>query len=159
MLEQKVIDEEVYNYEIGKLIKKKEKQQQNNNSKKLKKYSIILLIAITLLIVVNIPNFLEFISTNKELRNIEAPIQITSYDIFTKNINGIDVLMSSVAKYNIKGRVNGVKRYDIDHEANTEGDVAFDILSPIDVGMCWGFLARNENYKSTSWSMNDRKLY
>ena len=78
------------------------------------------------------------------MNNLQQPTQIATKGNVVKIINGLNVEISFVATYKISGRVVDVQNY-----------YGFDIenkLSPKDIGLSWGFLAREQNNKKVRWS-------
>lgn len=122
--------------------------QTTNNTNKI----LIIIFFIVLFFFLKI-FFME--ETNNEkvsLDNIKAPTQKKTSGGVTKTINGIETNINFIYSYSISGRVVGTQNYIKSSWGN--------ILSPKDVGLSWGFLAREENHKKISWqSSPNRFLY
>ena len=76
--------------------------------------------------------------------NIPAPIQQSASGQVIKTIDNTEVEITFKNSYILAGRVVDVQPYFPTKVQNK--------LSPIDIGVTWGFLARDENHNTVKWS-------
>ena len=115
-------------------------------------FKLIILFLILLIFLKGFVNTGEVISEDVvDLSNISAPIQYdTSGSTKTKIKDGIADI-TYIAKYSISGRVIDVEKYS--------WYSVQDELSPMDVGIAWGFLATDEVQSKLQWtSLGNRYL-
>ena len=153
LLDNGEIDEETYNNEISRINRK----QDNKND--LKKYNISKIIksclpalipVIILIVMIKMNsgnNVAKNVNYGKNLDSIPSPIQASAKGKITKKVGNSSYVLTRVASYKISGRVVCVCHY--------YGATVFDNISPIDIGLSWGTLARNENNKKVTWWTND----
>lgn len=168
LLDSGEIDKITYEYEVNKLVRKNEriKQQRRRPYKQHKRIDKPLLLKLSLeigifLIVIyfmifNLSSFNIINETTKNveyvtsLSNIGKPKQSKTSGEFEKEVDGINVEITCVAEYSISGRIVDVQSY--------YGYNVFNKLSPIDVGMSWGFLANDKNNSKVQWSTYGDRL-
>ena len=85
-----------------------------------------------------------------DIDNIHEPIQTSTSGEIYKNIDNTEVKIEFLAKYIITGRVILTNYYQPDTIENT--------LSPMDIGLAWGKLAKNFNRDTVNWSLSNRYL-
>lgn len=158
LLDEGEIDEVTYNKEINRLRQKNEKRKKSKKIKNIDFFNIcfkLIIIFIFFAVAIwlyNINNVKKNIEVVQSLNNIRAPIQTKASGSTTKNIYGKKVDINFVAKYSISGRVVNTHNY---YGYNMENQ-----LSPKDVGISWGVLASESNYKKIRWSSTgNRFLY
>ena len=149
LLDTGEIDEATYEKEVNKLIQKSEKNKQH------KKIDVLNLLKsypkIIIIFVICVVGVCFFIANNanknigyvSSLNDLPRPQQGKTSGKVYKMINGDNVEITRVASYCINGRVVDVQKY-IPYNIENQ-------LSPIDVGISWGFLARAENNKKINW--------
>lgn len=152
------IDEKTYNEKVSKLLNS-DKYDKYYYSTKLKEYRFfknfflltIFLVLFCFMIRTFTKNTNETNDTNnknykniKTLTNIQSPIQTRTSGSIFKKIDNENIKITYVAEYTIVGRVVDVQNY---RENNLENK-----LSPIDIGLSWGFLANEENHQKLNWS-------
>ena len=154
MYEAGKIDKTIYDQEMARLTKiVGNRKNDNNGTKKINIRIVFLLIIIVLLIWFFIDHIvIKNTEFTGDFNNIPAPIQKTAKGSDIQIIDGGgQAKINYVASYNICGRVVKVNKY-----------YSFDIgdkLSPRDVGLSWGPLAREENHTKVKWSYGNRVLY
>lgn len=155
------IDQETYSVELNNLLNKSRANANfnsiyNDDIETLYKYNItrkiiILIIFITVIILLfkifYVKKPIEFVET---LSNISPPIQKATTGNTTKTIDETTVYIEYLASYEISGLVVDVQNY---YEHNIKNK-----LSPVDIGISWGFLADNNDKMSWS-SSGDRFLH
>lgn len=129
--------------------------KEKTKSKKIKYFFILitfLVICAALISIyknISVEKNIEYVNS---LSNIQEPIQTKALGTINKTINNTDFEINYVDKYSISGRVVDIQNY-IGYNANNK-------LSPKDLGISWGFLASEENYKKVKWmSYGNRFLH
>lgn len=103
-------------------------------------YFIICIIIIWIYKNINVTKNVEYVSLN----NIQSPKQARTSGNINKVINEWNVEINYVAQYKVTGRVVDVQDY-----------YGYDLqnkLSPRDVGLTWGELAKEKNHSNLTWS-------
>lgn len=103
-------------------------------------YFIICIILIWIYKTISVTKNVEYVSLN----NLPKPKQVGTSENISKVINGWDVKINYVAEYKVAGRVVDVQDY-----------YGYDLqnkLSPRDVGLTWGELAKEKNHTKLTWS-------
>lgn len=148
MLDAGEIDEITYNKQVDELRRKdliRKKYKKRDVSELIKNFCKIFIFLIFCILVIciyknnNVTKNVEYQSSS----NISKPIQKKTSGGTTKIINGNNVEINYVAEYTISGRVVNVRNY--------YGYDIIDKLSPRDVGLSWGFLAKDKNHKKLNW--------
>ena len=88
----------------------------------------------------NVSNNVEYVSLNY----IQNPRQVRTSGNINKVINDWNVEINYVAEYKVTGRVVDVQDY--------YGNDLQNKLSPKDVGLTWGELAKEKNHSKLTWS-------
>lgn len=114
-------------------------------SKKIKKYLVIIVIILFITIMFNLPPSKKNIEYIESFDKISEPIQTNTSGGITKIIDGKTISLTYKAEYSISGRVVGIHTYFLPISIENN-------LSPKDIGISWGFLARDENHKNVKWS-------
>ena len=78
-----------------------------------------------------------------DLKNLPPPIQIATTGYSEKKVGKVTAKMDHLAEYKIQGRVVDIQRY-YTYELR-------DMVSPCDIGLVWGFLARDENLQKVDF--------
>ena len=144
--------------EFDKLSNKEKKDIYDKKIKRMSKLSILfeaLLLTTILIAILVISNYFrpkkEFITVT-DLSNLPAPIQKDISKTFSKKIDGYDIQIDAIASYTLSGRI--VRTYDYYSPKVSE------LLSPKDIGIVWGDLAKDENLSKFKWDHNGgRTLY
>lgn len=113
--------------------------------KKNKKVIIILLLLLCIYIMFNLPPSKKNIEYIGSFDAIPEPIQTNTSGGINKTIDGETVSLTYKAEYSISGRVVGIHTYFLPISTGNK-------ISPKDIGISWGFLAREENHKKVKWS-------
>lgn len=82
-----------------------------------------------------------------------------SFD-YTDNGNSINVKLNYKSGISISGKAVALRTYDKANNiiSSSSGNYVSNIISPLDVGLVWGELAKNNNYQKHNWSINNRVL-
>lgn len=82
-----------------------------------------------------------------------------SFD-YTDNGNSINVKLNYKSGISISGKAVALRTYDKANNiiSSSSGNYVSNIISPLDVGLVWGELAKNDNYQKHNWSINNRVL-
>ena len=78
----------------------------------------------------------------------EPKQKMISNDKFTINVRGVTLNVTKLATYDIIGKVEAIKDYNTNSIANIlsfKGDNVYDYISPIDLTLSWGQIAKKEN--------------
>lgn len=154
LLEHGEIDEYTYSFEVQRLFAKQEKLEAKGSHKKIiDSYTIVSVLAKALVVVsiffivaslmggaVEDIEYQEVVS----LRDIPEPVQRSCTGKVKKLVDDTVFDINYVASYVMQGRVVDIQKY-----------VEYDIeekLSPIDFGMAWGIMARDENVMKLRFS-------
>lgn len=159
LLDKNEIDEIIFNKEKNRLIRRNDIIKKNK--KKLFLNIIVFCIKLTVFIIIcmfviriykdnKLINFSDEVRIKekeyvKSLNNIQEPNQVETTGKTTKIINGANVEIKYVAKYSIRGRVVDICEYNNNNNIESA-------LSPKDVGISWGFLAKEINHEKLNWS-------
>ena len=80
---------------------------------------------------------------------IPAPKQqMIPKEKFTTKVRGVTLTVTKLATYDITGKVEAIKDYNTNPIANSlsfKGDNVYDYISPIDLTLSWGQVAKKEN--------------
>lgn len=161
LLDKGEINLETYNRQM-KIIEQRanfDEQHNENNTekqakdKKLKNFKILILIVMIVcaIIMYNKDIFVaksKYISTN--LEDLPSPLQEKTKGSATKIIDDINIDIKYIYSYIINGRVVNTYSYV---PVNTQNK-----LSPKDVGLTWGFLAKDEYNNKIKWSSSGNRF-
>lgn len=148
LFEKGQIDEATYKNEIEKINRRNLLKKTSNygNRTKTSFECLIILFAITLVIfILNSSKKIEIKEEKFSIEDISEPIQISIDGGIKKDINGKQVNINYIASYVLCGKVVDIQKY--------YGDSLENELSPLDVGIAWGFLAEDSDEKVT-WTSN-----
>lgn len=149
MLKKGQIDKVMYYKKVERLIKLAEMEYKMGETATIQ--STFLLLASIFLVIYLVCNFI--VVRNKEKtevsRNLQRPTQITTSGETVLIVGDKEVDVDYIADYIIEGRV-----------VETEDYVGYNIqnqISPTDIGMSWGIIARDENNKKIKWSATNSR--
>lgn len=135
--------------DFDKLTNKEKKEIYDKKTKKLSKLIIFFesLLFITILIAILVISSYfnpqkKFIKVSS-LNNLPSPVQKDTNKTFSKKIDGYDIQIDAIASYKLSGRI--VRTFDYYSPKVTE------LLSPKDIGIVWGDLAKDENLHKFKW--------
>ncbi len=153
LLETGEIDAHEYAIEVQRLFAKQEKRANGRNHKVIDTYTIVSVLT-KLFVVASIFFIVSSLmggSVNPDdyqvvtsLTNIPAPIQHSTNGSAQKIIDGSVVDITYLASYVLQGRVVDIQTY-----------VEYDLeekLAPLDFGIAWGFMAKDENVEKIKFS-------
>lgn len=156
LLDTGMIDETTYNKEVDRIKNKAKKSKKGN----LEFYNFIglivkVMLVMPILVIIiclyknnNITKNVEYVQS---LNNISKPRQTATSGNAVKRISNLSIELKYVATYNIAGRVINIHNY--------YGNSLQNQISPKDIGMSWGLMAKSQNYNKVSWtSLGDRRL-
>ena len=143
---------EVYMNEVEKKIKKKKKELRNN----IIYISFFAIFLCVIIIIVSnnisnkyIPDESLYVSYDLSKDLIPAPKQkMISNEKFNVEIRGVNLTVTKLATYDIIGKVEAIKEYNTNMFANVlslKGENVYDYISPIDLTLSWGQVAKKEN--------------
>ena len=138
------IDEITYRDEVNKLKNPRIKRIQNTTLET--KLTVIVLLVFIIVMVWNIRNnsMKKTFENIDDFYNIPAPVQQSASGKVIKTIDNTDIEITFKYSYILAGRVVDVQPYLPTKVQNK--------LSPIDIGVTWGFLARDEYHDTIKWS-------
>ena len=151
-LERKEIDQDTFNKEYDKFVNSEEYANNIKEAKRIdlsslkQPWCIFFLVAVILLIAFFIINpYLgrEYV-TAKDLGNIDSPIQIETDGSTRIKIDDTNINIYYLYTYEIRGKALATYHYLPTKIANK--------LSPVDVGIGWGYLLNDEHFDSIKWS-------
>ena len=149
-LNRKEIDQDTFNREYETLINSEEFANNVKEAKKIdlsefkKPWFIFFLVFAILLIFYNLAGpYIGREYAYADLSNIDEPIQ-EPYDGSVKLIiDNYDISIDLIYKYEISGKAVATYHYLPTKTSNK--------LSPVDVGIAWGYLLNEENFDSIKW--------
>lgn len=151
LLENGQIGEETYYKEVqkitGNFVYKSHSDIKKENSF-IKKVIIWIVLILIILFVINILKADKPSTQVQSLNDIKEPIQTSVTGGTSKIVDGKEIKINYIASYVLCGRVVDVQNY--------YGSSLQNQLSPLDVGISWGFLA-NDNEKVT-WTSNGTRF-
>lgn len=144
LLDSGRIDEITYRDEVNKLKNPRIKRVQNTTLET--KLTVIVLVVFAIVMIWNIRNssMKKAFEDIDDFYNIPAPIQQSASGQVIKTVDDTDVEITFKHSYILAGRVVDVQPYLPTKVQNK--------LSPIDIGVTWGFLARDEYHNTVNWS-------
>lgn len=151
LLENGQINEETYYKEVQKIkgnfayMNHSDIEKENNFIKKLIIWIVLILI---ILLVINVLKTDKPIIQIHSLNDIKEPIQNSISGGTLKLVDGKEVKINYIASYVLAGRVVDVQNY--------YGSSLQNQLSPLDVGISWGFLA--EDNDKVTWTSNGTRF-
>ncbi len=151
-LERKEIDQDTFNKEYDKFVKSEEyannvKEANKIDLSDLKKPWCIFFIVLAILLIVysfTYPYIGREYTTIKDFNNIDQPIQIETEGSTTLKIDKTKININYLYEYDLKGKVVATYHYLPTKTANK--------LSPVDMGIAWGYILNDENFDSIKWN-------
>ena len=140
MLNTNQIDSHEYSYRVQELMsnraKEKKKSTKHTSNGVAGRFFVMFIILFWFLV------WLDKGYVNKEnivadLRNLPEPEQKTTFGSTEMFVEGANVKLAHLAEYKIQARVVDVQDY-VPYDLGDE-------LSPVDFGLAWGYIARDEN--------------
>lgn len=138
------IDEITYRDEVNKLKNPRIKRALNTTLET--KLTVIVLVVFAVFMAWNIrkSSIKKAFENIDDFYNIPSPVQQSASGQVIKTIDDTDVEITFKYSYVLAGRVVDVQPYLPTKIQNK--------LSPIDIGVTWGFLARDEYHNTVEWS-------
>jgi hypothetical protein len=149
-LERKEIDQETFSAEYEKLINSEEFANNIKEAKKIdfsefkKPWFIFFLVFAILLIFYSLAGpYIGLEYAYKDLSNIAEPIQEEYNGSVVVKVNNHDIHLNLIYKYEISGKAVATYHYLPTKTSNK--------LSPVDIGIAWGYILNDENFDSIKW--------
>lgn len=146
------ITEETYYNEIQKIESRMLFEKTSNHRNSTKKFFQLIIIFFGIMITIFIFSNSQESKIQEEITSLEdipEPIQINVDGSTKKDVDGKQVNINYIASYVLSGKVVDVQEY--------YGSSLQNKLSPLDVGIAWGFLAEDSDEKVT-WTSNGTRF-
>lgn len=141
LLNTNQIDPHEYSYRVQELMSNRKKEKKKSTKMAAKGIGVDFFIIGIILFWVLFWWDSTYVSKEFEevvdLRNLSDPIQIACKGSTIKEVDGANVKLEHLAEYKIQARVVDVQDY-VPYDLGDE-------LSPVDFGLAWGYIARDEN--------------
>lgn len=152
LLEKGQITEEIYYREIERIDRRKLFYKTLNPRNSVNSFWKMILVFLGSILIIFVFSNSKINKTTEEiisLSNIPEPKQITTNGSVKKIVGEKEVDINYIASYTLSGKVVDVQKY--------YGSSLQNKLSPLDIGIAWGFLAEDSDEKVT-WTSNGTRF-